>query len=72
MRFYVIIFQLYFFRFPYLAVWINNLSSVLFDERKSPYHLMLSAFYRTGTHDTFFNIIPNYFGPDQDQNHCGM
>ncbi|MCP9265605.1 E3 ubiquitin-protein ligase huwe1 [Dirofilaria immitis] len=29
---------------PYLAVWINNLSNILFDERKSPYHLMLSAF----------------------------
>ncbi|CAG9536021.1 unnamed protein product [Cercopithifilaria johnstoni] len=55
---------------PYLAIWINNLSNILFDERKSPYHLMLSAFYRTGTHDTFFNIIPNYFGPDQDQNYC--
>uniref|UniRef100_A0A915PL16 HECT-type E3 ubiquitin transferase n=1 Tax=Setaria digitata TaxID=48799 RepID=A0A915PL16_9BILA len=55
---------------PYLAVWINNLSSILFDERKSPYHLMLSAFYRTGTHDAFFNIISNYFGPDQDQNYC--
>ncbi|VDK86830.1 unnamed protein product, partial [Litomosoides sigmodontis] len=55
---------------PYLAVWINNLSSVLFDERKSPYHLMLSTFYRTGTHDTFFNIISKYFGTDQNQNHC--
>ncbi|KAL3982881.1 HECT-domain (ubiquitin-transferase) family protein [Acanthocheilonema viteae] len=55
---------------PYLAVWINNLSNILFDERKSPYHLMLSAFYRTGTHDTFFNIVPNYFGRDQNQNYC--
>ncbi|VDM93544.1 unnamed protein product, partial [Onchocerca ochengi] len=55
---------------PYLAVWINNLSNILYDERKSPYHLMLSAFYRTGTHDTFFNIISNYFGPDHDQNYC--
>ncbi|OZC09116.1 hypothetical protein X798_03863 [Onchocerca flexuosa] len=55
---------------PYLAIWINNLSNILYDERKSPYHLMLSAFYRTGTHDTFFNIISNYFGSDQDQNYC--
>ncbi|EJW85523.1 WWE domain-containing protein, partial [Wuchereria bancrofti] len=55
---------------PYLAIWINNLSNILFDERKIPYHLMLSAFYRTGTHDTFFNIISNYFAPDQDQNYC--
>lgn len=54
---------------PYLTVWINNLSNILFDERKSPYHLMLSAFYRTATHDTFFNIISNYFIPDQDQNY---
>ncbi|VDN03027.1 unnamed protein product [Thelazia callipaeda] len=55
---------------PYLAVCINNLSNVLFDERKSPYHLMLSAFYRTGTHDTFFGIITNYFGSNRVNSYC--
>lgn len=60
------------FRLPYLAIWINNLSNILFDERKSPYHLLLSAFYRTGAHNAFFNIISNYFGANQDQIYCGI
>ncbi|VDK19762.1 unnamed protein product [Anisakis simplex] len=45
---------------PYLSGWITNLCAILIDDRRMPYHLMLSAFYRSGCHASFMSLLDKH------------
>lgn len=51
-----------------MTQWISNFHIMLFDDTRLPsknaYHLMLSAFYYSGCHDTYFKLIDTYMTDD--------
>ncbi|VDM28933.1 unnamed protein product [Toxocara canis] len=56
-------------RLPYLNGWITTISGILFDERRIPYHLLLSAFYHSGCHNVYFSLIVRYISLEVHREH---
>ncbi|KHN86002.1 E3 ubiquitin-protein ligase HUWE1 [Toxocara canis] len=54
---------------PYLNGWITTISGILFDERRIPYHLLLSAFYHSGCHNMYFSLIVRYISLEVHREH---